>query len=234
MILNSRIVKLASLDTLIEFTIDGSSPTEATISWLKDAEKPELGTDSKTVIVTDEGEDVFALTFFVPAASYWVELNTESRKLMFENAYTADTVGDRVLASTGNTNSFELYIPFCDLADLSIEVFTVDGEKLEASSWLQAKFWYSIESLIFDGYTKPKLCYKLSSFDMSLRAGNGPWRAQGEYSSFIVKVSNVRNVITNELLLSTIVDKADYEVEYLDKEKKVQTRTANWVALISS
>jgi hypothetical protein len=233
MILNSRIVKLASLDTFLELTVSGSTPTSATISWLKDTEKPELGTDEKTVVVTDSGDGVFAMTFFVPAAKYWLKLNTESRKMLFENDFKANTVGDRILAHTGNTSSFELYVPVCDLAELNIEVFTVDGEQLDAFGE-SAKFWYTMELLIFDGYGSPKLCYKLAIFNMWLRSADGAWRFQDTYSSFNVKVTNVRNIIQNEVLRATIVDDADYLVEYLDKEKKVQTRTANWVATISS
>ena len=233
MILASRKVKLASLSTQIHLSVVGSTPTSAAITWLKDPEKPTLGTNSKTVTVTNLGNSDFSLTAFIPAQQFWVKLNTEARKLLFENTYKDEVPTDKVLAFTGNTNSFDLQVPFCDLATLNIEIYTVDGDKLEVFGD-SVKFWYATEVSIFNGYTKPKLCYKISVFGARLRLGDAAWRRQEEYSSFYVKVSNLRNVITNDVLLSTVVDQADYQIEYLNKKNKVERRAASWGCTISA
>jgi hypothetical protein len=233
MILNSRRVKLASLEIEHEFTVVGSTPTIATISWLRDADKPELGTDSKTVPVTPVGDEIFSLTAAIPAKQYWVELDSESRKLRFDNVFNDDGDVDRELAWSGNASVFHLYIPYCDVAAMNIELFTVDGDKLDAFR-ISPKFWYLSDLLIFDGYSKPKLCYKVTVSGADLRLGDGAWRRQADYSSFYVRVSNVRNIITNDILLSTVVDPDDYTVEYQDKKDKTKKRTANWGCTISS
>jgi hypothetical protein len=226
-ILTMKQYKLANLNTVIEFRVTGSVPTSATITWLKDVEKPALGTNSKTVTVTNRGNNRFTFTTFVSAQSFWVKLNTEVRKVLVDNTYKSIGDTDRVLAFTGNTTNFSLYVPYCDAGALNVEIFTVDGTKLEIFSE-SPKAWEHIQTLIFTGYTKPRLCLELVFFNLRLKQGDGPWRNQDTYSSFYVRVSGMKNVIKNEILLSTIVDAADYTVEYLDEKSKTKERGLSW------
>lgn len=227
MILNGRQNRLPNLDTVMEFRVVGSIPLNATLSWLKDTEQPELGTNEKVVAVEDLGNSIFSFTAFVPAQSFWVKLNTEDRKMLFDNVYKSVAETDRPLAYVGNPDNFSLYVPYCDPGSINVEVFTVDGVKLDTFG-NTTKFWDHFATVIFDGYNKPRLCLELVFFRMQLKQGAGPWQDQGAYSSFYVKVSGMKNIITNDILLTTIVESSDYSVEYQDKKDKTRSKGTSW------
>lgn len=228
MILTVKQYKQPNLDTTLEMRITGSVPTSAVITWLKNVENPGLGTNQKTVTVSNLGSNRFRLTAFVPAEIFWVKLNTETRKIKLENFFKSVTENDRPLAFTGTMSDFSLWVPYCDVASLKIEVFTVDGEKLDAWSADGPSFWFHYSTAIFNGYAKPRLCLEIRFTSMMLRQGDGAWRAQNSFASLYIRASGMNNVIQNGLLLSTIVEEDDYKVEYQDKKDKTKTKGTSW------
>jgi hypothetical protein len=235
MILTVKQTKLPTLETVLKMRIKGSAPTAATISWLKDAEKPELGTDETIVSVSNLGNLLFSLTVFIPAQSFWVKLDTESREFKLDNFFKSLDESDKPLQFSGNTSSFNLYVPHSNLGLLNIEIFTVDGVKLDTYGDRRVKFWDKVNSSsIFTGYTKPKLCNTLTVNNLWLKQGNGGWLPSGNYPSFYVRVSGLQKVVTNNLLLSTIVDEADYSITTLDKKGKDQSTSAAWGCTITA
>lgn len=228
MILTVKHYKEQNLDTTFEMRVTGSTPTSAVISWLKDSEKPELGTDQKTATVSNIGNNRFKLTTFISASEFWIELDTETRKLKFDNVFKSVSDNDRPLVFTGTMNDFSLWVPYCDVSTLKVEVFTVDGEKLDAWTSDGPSFWFHYSTVIFNGYEKPKLCLEIRFTSMMLRQGQGAWRIQDSWPSLYLRVSGMQNVIQDNLLLSTIVDEDDYKVEYQDKKDKTRTKGTSW------
>lgn len=224
MIISDAVFNKESGEWKHRFQVTGTTPTEASVKYdVKNSKGVTVGYKEQVIAVTKNG-DYYSFSVSVPAEKYTVKLNTEPKLMEYESVENdiAKFTGDKPLRATVNyRNEITIYIPFCDIHSIKIEIFNIEGKKLEATvdGYGRARNWWkngasnlspTVESDAGGIKMYTKMTFKVNGIPFPLVKRydddySGEWSNYLGYltlndAEIYLRVSGLKNLIKNDTI----------------------------------